>query len=345
MSMDAEKGSAMSGAAGDRRGAPTALSLLVVPAATLLALSGIVADESIPHRQDGGTRVVTLASSTHTAYLRAEKVARSVIEASATGATVSSITIGDADEGAVLDEVRRSQPALVLAIGTRAARLAHQSGLGIPIVYAMVLDPASVGLPAPGEVPSDAITGISLDVPLEEQFDLIRSLLPNARRIGVLYDPVKSGGAVRKAGVVARSSGMKIVAQSVRSEADALEAARLLAPSVDAMLAIADPTVLTAANIRPLILFWLRARKPLFGMSEGFVRNGALAALVPDPEEVGRRAGELVSQILSSALGQTPRPEPPPQAMIFLNRASAQHLGVVLSESILARARMIFPEP
>jgi len=291
----------------------------------------------------GATLVVALAASEHAAYQAALASATAAVTAAIPGARVVAITLGD-DEEQSLEAIRGASPSLVMTIGSRAARLVRRADPGMPIVYAMVLDPSSLGLPAPGQNGTSEATGIAMDVPLEDQFALIRSILPSARRIGVIYDPSISGDAVRKAEVVARSMGLKLVAQAVRSSSAVLEGAGLLAPSVDAMLAIADPTVLTPANTRPLILFWLRARKPLFATSEGFVRNGAIAALVTDPAGSGRRAGEMAARILLGASPSRVAPEPPPVVSIYVNKASAEHLGISLPPDVIARAREVIAD-
>jgi len=288
------------------------------------------------------TIVVAIAASDHSAYQKAVQSASAAVTAALPDVRVVPMTLREDSEAIDADEIRSNSPALVLAIGSRAARLVHETAPEIHLVYAMVLDPASIGLPAPGSPASASATGISLDVSFEDQFALIRAVLPAARRVGVLYDPAISGAEVRRAEGIARSQGLKLVAQAVRTSAATLDAAELIAPSVDAVIAVADPTVLTAANTRPLILFWLRSRKPFFAMSEGFVRNGALAALVPDAESAGRRAGEIAAAVLKGTPLTAFKPEPPPLVSLFVNKASASHLGVTLPPEILARAKEVF---
>jgi putative ABC transport system substrate-binding protein len=315
--------------------------------AALLAALGIAASAGYgagPAEGRPETVVVALAASDHSAYRKAVEGALSALTAAFPSAHVVPMTLQIEDEAGSLRMIVSARPSLVLAVGSRAARVVHSGAPGIPMVYAMVLDPGSVGLPGPGDAPSAGVTGISLDVPLEDQFALIRSMVPSARRVGVLYDPSISGDAVRKVDAAARSIGLKLVAQAVRSSASALDAAELLAPSVDVMIAIADPTVFTSANTRALILLWLRARVPLFAMSEGFVRSGALAALVPDAEAAGQRAGRIAVQILQGSSPSALRPEPPPLISLFLNRASASHLGIEITPEVLARAKAIFAE-
>jgi len=315
------------------------LSLLAV----LSALAALAADRVSRAETESGQAVAVLLASGHPAYAQAERAMRAALQIAVPAATFESVTLDDPDGAEEAAELLASRPSLIVAIGSRAAKAARAGAAGAPVVYAMVLDPASIDLPGPGDPPAGNTTGVTMDVPPERHFELIREILPSARRIGVLYDPATTGKAVQRAQAAAKAHGLQLLTQPVRSESEVLEAAALIAPAVDAVWAIADPRVLTPSNARALILLWLRAGKPLFAMSEGFVRNGALAALAPDPEEIGRRAGELAVRILRGTPTSALEPEPPPHISIFLNRASALHLGISLPEVVVAKARNVYP--
>lgn len=232
---------------------------------------------------------------------------------------------------------------VAIGVGARAAKLVRKAAPTARLVYAMVLDPGSLGLPAPGDAPRDGLTGVTMDVDPAMQLDVLHTLAPAAKRIGILYDPALSGDAVRRISAKARTKGFEIVAQAVRGEGDVVPAAQVLLPSVDALWGIADPTVLTAANARALILLALRAHKPLLALSEGFVRTGALAALAADPDAVGRAAGSLALEL---ARGGGPKaPIAPPSLDLYLNRATANYIGVAVPQELAARASAVFPTP
>ncbi|HET6373120.1 MAG TPA: ABC transporter substrate-binding protein [Candidatus Polarisedimenticolia bacterium] len=287
--------------------------------------------------------VVAVVSAGHPAYREAEAGVKEALLAAFPDVEILSITLDDPRRRPEAIEALGRSPSVVVGIGSRAAQMALEHAGDSPLVYTMVLDPASIGLPPPGKDPAENVTGVALDVSPEQQFELIHELMPEARRIGVLYDPAISGDEVRRATASARASGLTLVGQPVRNETEVMSSAALLAPEVDALWALADPTVLTSANTRPLILFWLRAGKPFFAMSEGFVRSGALAALAADPRQVGRRAGELAARILQGTPAKALKPEPPPRLSLFLNLASAHHLGLTLPDAALARADAAFP--
>lgn len=300
-----------------------------------------------PSRAEGAQRprVLVLVSTGAAAYVEAAAGLKQALGARAPEAQLEIMSVDHAVADSNLADALQGGASLVVAIGAQAARLAQQRASGLPLVYAMVLEPAELGLPCPGETPTTAVTGVTMQVAPEQQFIALKEIAPHVVRVGVLYDPAFSGDEVRRAQDAARANGLQLVPQPVRSEGDVLGAARLLTPQVDALWAVADPTVLTATNARALILFALRARKPFFAMTEGYVRSGAVAALAADPREVGRRAGELASRVLSGTPARDLRPERPPRLALFINRASATHLGLPLREDLMARAQKIYPQP
>lgn len=290
-------------------------------------------------------RVVAILASGHPAFLRAEEEMRHEMLAGFPRARFVTVNLDEAGGEGKAREALALGPELVIAIGSRAAKLAREIAPDIPLVYAMVLDPAALGLPAPGRAAAVPATGVTMDVTPERQFELLLEIAPSARRIGVLYNPSISGDAVRRAAEAASARGLELVRQPVRTEAEVASAAALLGPTVDAFWALADPMVLTSANARAFILLSLRSGKPLFAMSEGLVRSGAMAGLSADPAEVGRRAGEMARRVLQGeAVGRVP-PESPRRLAIFVNRASAAHLGLDLPADILARATTVYPRP
>ena len=306
--------------------------LLAVAFVTPVAPGGTLAPAA------AGTVVVV--SPGPDAYREAADSARRSIE-EAGGAVEVIVLDGDASERRAAQRLASGDVAI--AVGARAARFVRGSAPEARLVYAMVLDPGALGLPSPGDPPQDRTTGVTMDVDPASQLDVLRKLAPTARRIGVLYDPSMSGEAVRRASAVARPNGFEVVAQAVRGEGEVLPAANILIPSVDALWGIADSTVLTVANARALILLALRSRKPLLALSEGFVRTGALAALAADPAEVGRAAGAMAQELSRGTGAKAPPALPPPRLDLFLNRATAEHIGVAVPPELVSAASAVFP--
>lgn len=76
---------------------------------------------------------------------------------------------------------------LIFAIGTPAAQSAAQATSKIPILVSAVTDPESSGLVKSNKAPGGNVTGTSDLTPIKEQLELLKSLVPEAKKLGVLY--------------------------------------------------------------------------------------------------------------------------------------------------------------
>jgi len=253
------------------------------------------------------------------------------------GIAVHRVDLESGTDPEVLAQLLQRRPRAIVAVGSLAVREVRESGTAVPLVYAMVLDPASLDLPVPGDLDITGATGVSMSIPLEAQFAAMRTMFPRGRRIGVLYDPEKSAAVIERAREVAGEFDFDLIAQEVHSEGEVLSTARLLLSRVDGMWGVADSTVLTFSNARMLLLACLRSRRPFFGISESYVRTGALAAIAADPAAVGRRAAEMARHIAQGGEVADLPPENPPEFEVFFNRSTAGRLGLDTPENVLGQ--------
>jgi len=264
--------------------------------------------------------------------------ADSIFESLHTHADVHRVDLGQRANRRAIAQLLTQQPRVIVVVGTEAVQRVRQTGTDVPLIYAMVLDPASLGLPAPGDQTVSGATGVSMSISLETQFQAMREMFPDGRTIGVLYDPDHNADLIERALEVSASHGFDLITQVVRSEGQARSAARLLLARVDGFWSVADPTVLTYSNARMLLLQSLRARRPFFAISEGYVRSGAFAAVAADPHAVGQRVAEMALHVAQGGEVRDVPPEEPAEVQVFLNRSTAGRLGLALPRNVLGRA-------
>jgi putative ABC transport system substrate-binding protein len=231
----------------------------------------------------------------------------------------------------VLAEVRRANPALIVTIGSLATSAVLAEDWPVPVVFSMVLYPAQSGFLTKR---SRGVTGASLDVPLELQFRTIRRLLPNARRMGVLYHPAETGGIIAAGRAAAAKENFELDARAIDKPADALDALTDLLERVDVLWTVADSYVFASQNTSALILTSLRRRIPMFGLSTAQVRMGALAALSCDYHDVGIQTAEIVARVLNGEHAADIPLTAARKINLALNLHSAEHLGIELTPAV-----------
>lgn len=244
---------------------------------------------------------------------------------------------GDVARGrTIAKKLRASDVSLVLAVGLKAALAAKLEILDIPVLFCMVLDPDRYGLKAPN------MTGVLLEVPLERQLSTIRSVLPRVRKIGVLYDPEKTGRFVEEARTVAKKIGVELVDRQIRSEKEAPAALREVLPKVEALWLIPDSTVLTEDSFRFLLGTALDHNVPVFGFSAEFVRSGAMVGLSVNYQDAGKQAGSLAAKILADRGAFKPGPVSPEKVRFALNLKTAKFLGITIPPHVVSTADELY---
>lgn len=232
--------------------------------------------------------------------------------------------------------LRASPPTLVFAVGLKAALAAKLEIFDTPVIFCMVLNPESHGLP------TSNMTGIAVRTSAATQLMAIRAVMPDRRRIGVLYDEAQSGDFVRQAHRLAKQSGFELVPVAVRSQEDLASAVRTLFPKIDALWLLQDQTVISESSIPFLVESTIDAKIALFTFSSTLVQQGALGALVVDPWAVGQQAARLARTQLddpTKPLGALHEPEYP---QLALNLNTAEYLGLRFAPDVVRVARHIF---
>jgi putative tryptophan/tyrosine transport system substrate-binding protein len=244
---------------------------------------------------------------------------------------------GTSDTRGIIGRIMAAPPKLILAIGPQAAQVAKAEVRGIPVVFLLVRNPRKYGLEG------DNIAGISLDVPIEAQLAMYKSLLPTLRVLGVIYDPEKTGALVKEADEVAGKFGLRFLAAPVTSQTEVPASLRSLLGKVDALWLLPDDTVVTPESLTFFLLTAFKQNLPVLTISDAFVEAGALASLSADYTDVGRQACQLSREIESGRLRPTQASiVPPTKVNITINLQTAGQLGLVLPPGVVQSASKVY---
>nr|WP_052451099.1 ABC transporter substrate-binding protein [Pseudomonas batumici] len=121
------------------------------------------------------------------------------------------------------------------------------------------------------------------DPPLPRQLRLIREVMPQARRIGVLYTR-SSEFLLAELDQAARPLGLEIVPQRWDDTGDSRPLQTLLKSS-DVLLGLDDPTLYNPRTAKNLLLSSYARQLALIGPNAGFVKAGSLASTYSDQSD------------------------------------------------------------
>jgi putative tryptophan/tyrosine transport system substrate-binding protein len=241
------------------------------------------------------------------------------------------------------DLVRRKVAVIVTSGGEVTAQAAKTATSTIPIVFNSGGDPVEAGLVASFSRPGGNLTGVSsiLTTLVPKQFDLLSELAPHASLIGVLVDPANLGAMAdaRIAEIMAagRAVGRQAIILKATTDVDidvAFEA--FTQRRVQALLITSGPLFVTRTD--RLVAFAARHALPAMYFRRELVDAGGLVTYASSTAEGYRQMGVYAGRILK---GEKPSELPvvqPTRFELVINLRTAKLLGLVIPQSVLARA-------
>ena len=172
------------------------------------------------------------------------------------------------------------------------------------------------------------------DPPLDRQLRLIANILPQARRIGVLY-AADSEFLLPELRQFAGSMGLEIVPQPWDSISDSRPLQALLRNS-DVLLGLDDPQLYNPKTAKNLLLSSYAQQLPLIGPNAGFVRAGSLASTYSDQTDWLA----VLDRLLDRPPAAWPRSLYPDHFKVVGNPQVARSLGIEQVDEASVAARL-----
>jgi ABC-type uncharacterized transport system substrate-binding protein len=160
------------------------------------------------------------------------------------------------------------------------------------------------------------------DPPLSRQLRLTRILLPQARRVGVLYGK-NSEFLLKELHGSAQHMGLEIVAERWDDTRDSRPLQALLKNS-DVLLGLDDPELFNATTAKNLLLSSYSQQQALIGPNAGFVKAGSLASSYSDQDDWLA----ILDDLLDRPPSTWPRSLYPKRFKVASNPQVARSLGI-----------------
>ncbi len=230
---------------------------------------------------------------------------------------------------------------LVLAIATPSAQAMASASTDIPILITAVTDPVEAKLVNSMDKPGKNVTGTTDMNPIKEQFELMKTLVPTVKKVGVIYNAgeVNSQVQVAIAKEVAAGLGLEIIEATVTTSADVLQASQSLIGKVDTIYVPTDNMVVSAAQ--SVVQVSHKNKIPIISGESSVVDKGALATIGINYKNLGQQTGEMALRVFK---GEKPQDMPIEAQKDFdtvLNQSAIDLFGITVPEDILKKAIVV----
>lgn len=234
----------------------------------------------------------------------------------------------------ISEKLVNDQNDLILAIATPAAQAVVGVTDEIPVLVTAVTDPAESGLVASNDAPGGNVSGTSDLTPVKEQIELLTQLIPDAKKVGILYCSAESNSKIQGEMAVeaCEAAGLEAEIFTVASSNEIQQVVESMVGKVDCIYAPTDNVI--AAGMATVGMVATENNLPVICGESGMVSEGGLATYGIDYYQLGYMTGEMAVDILVN--GKDPAEMPigylsAEQCEFTGNEENAAALGIDLS--------------
>lgn len=236
---------------------------------------------------------------------------------------------------------------MICAVATPSAMSAYNSCMSteIPVIYTAVSDPVAAQLADEEGYGTGNITGTSDALPVQKQLEMIRTLMPDAAKIGILYttSEANSESTIAEYKKYAPDYGFEIVESGISTIADVPLAAVDLVEKVDCITNLTDNTVVSA--LQTVLDAAGKKGIPVFGSEVEQVKNGCVASMGLEYFELGKQTGRMAAKVLKGEAKASEMPfEVITEASLYVNTAAAEKINFTLDAAFTEGAAETFEE-
>ena len=232
---------------------------------------------------------------------------------------------------------------IILATGTNPITVAAMKATTtIPIVMITGLDPVSAGLVASLARPGGNVTGLTVDAGgeiLGKRFELLKEILPNLSRLGILFNPDVPVIRSRLTSMAepARALGLTLVPVEARG-LNALEQAFAIMVKERAQAFVVQGDSVMFNYRGQIAEMALRNRLPAASVQRELAEAGFFLSYGADLRDLYRRSAFFVDRIFKGAKPADLPVEQPTKFELVINLKTAKALGLEIPPSLLTRA-------
>lgn len=229
-------------------------------------------------------------------------------------------------------KIKRAEDALggadlYVAVGMKAAT--ELASKDIPTLNVFVPKSGFDRLLRDSPAHNTARSAIYLDQPVERQVALLVAALPGIRHVGVLYTaaPPELAGLRR----LMAERNMQLHERAVDRTHPLNDALETVLEDSEVLFVLPDAEIYNAGTIRNILLTSYRKQIPLVGISQAYVKAGALCAVYSTPEQVAAQAQAMIERYATA--GKLATAQYPADFEVSINIQVARSLDLRMKDT------------
>lgn len=240
------------------------------------------------------------------------------------------------------------RPDVIVPITTPSAISVVQAAKDarIPVVFSTVTDPLRAKVVPKLDNPGGRVTGVSDMAPIELHLKLMKELVPDAKRLGVLMNPSlpNTQTYLEELKKLAPRFGLTIVESPAPMTTNVQAAALNLVGKADMVYIPNDTTVYAA--LEAAVKVAIENDLPLFCGETRSVERGCAASISFDYYDVGVATAQMVKRVLDGAdpgkIDVNVLKDTYKNFQLWVNAKSAAQMGLKVSDDLRKRADKLF---
>jgi ABC-type uncharacterized transport system substrate-binding protein len=231
-------------------------------------------------------------------------------------------------KGRLYSIINKERARVIVALGSDSLGCALSLPETVPVVYGLVIKPVNTK--------RRNISGVYMGTPVSEYLSYIDRFFPALRKIGTICRPADGD-------IVDTGESGRLSVYRAGNSYEFIKGVDALERSVDAILLLPERDLLTSTSVEEIFRSSYTVRKPVIGVSEKYVKRGALFALVFNEAAMGRQVGEMVKKVLREGDASGIAPSPPEKFDLFVNVETARMMKILLPGDLIRKARRVYP--
>ncbi|MCL9780632.1 ABC transporter substrate-binding protein [Vibrio sp. S4M6] len=245
-----------------------------------------------------------------------------------------------------LDRFVKQKVDLIFTAGTPTGVAAYRATrhTSIPVIFGVVADPIRAGIMTDLTNPAGNMSGVRISNNQALRLDIMKQLVPNAKRVLVLFNPNDSAPMSALAQLQASANALKVelILAECPNNNSISKTLNNIPPSTDMIFILPDSLV--NKRITDIVRTSIDEKLPLSGPTNLQVEKGALMAYGIIHYKAGQQAARMANQVLKG-VNVAQLPVETAESYLGINLVTANAIGLEVPDSVLHQAKLVIRSP